>query len=243
MKLSFLLFLCALVGCSAFAATPLFLGLSGPAKCTNQDQLLTEVENKLVAPLEKMGVHVKIAYNYLSDNACELELGLIAESKDSEGKSLLANYVRGLEKSGFQGLAVRFRRVARIDEAVTLLAGLHNPSTGDMTINYQTEKSFVLNSVSAWGQFTDTVGKALQSHQSTDFQNYLAWFVGKDYPKFAQEVLAKSDMVGMHLDPEIILENGTVIDEDSGMSPFFDMPFYRDCWAAEYENGMCLSGP
>jgi len=225
-------------------AAPLFLGLSGQAKCADQDSFLADIDHVFTEPLAKVEPHIKTFYSFQSDADCEFTLGLIAEPKDAQGKLLLADYVKRLEKGTFYGFRIQFIKVLRIEEVVSLSAGLYNPARGDVDLSSQTEKSFVLKSVLKWENFTNGIGQAFQSHRPEDFQKYLNQFFGdKDYLKFAQDVLAHNDVVIAHLNPKLHLANSMVIDEDSGISPFIDMPFQRNCWAPDYEHGMCKASP
>jgi hypothetical protein len=224
------------------SASPLFLGISGQAVNRTQDQLLADIEAKITSPLMKDKSHVKTYYVYKTDHSAAFAVGLITEPLDSSGEAFLANFVANLEQAGFDGLAVSFKPVREIHETVILQAGLHK-SDDSFDQNSESRKDFKLFSVDGWESFTDDLGHSFLSENSSDFQTYLLRFFGSEpFGKYVRDVLSKDNEVFAYLYSTLVLENGEKIPPVSPVSPFFNLPFLRNCWAPSYENGMCYPG-
>jgi hypothetical protein len=167
---------------------------------------------------------------------------------NADGSAKLATYLSQLDQSSFHGMALRFQNVERIDESVTLFAGDHAAQASgsdDFNSNYQLEKKFTLKNLADWETFNDKLGDAFLSKVSSDFQSYLAGFVDNSdqLATLNSTVLSHDDMILAELNPTVVLVGGTSVGPDSGTSPFFYVPFVRNCWDPSYENGMCYQAP
>jgi hypothetical protein len=217
-----------LAGPAAFAASTVYLGFSGQPTDVSQTQLTSDVEAKFTAPADAMKPDVMVYYNWQADGANRIVFGLIAQAVTADGSAKLAMYMSQLDHSSFHGMTVQFQNVERIDEAVTLLAGVHEAPTSDgggesLDQNYQLEKKFTLKGLSDWETFNDKLGDAFLSKTSSDFQSYLAWFVDNSdqLATIESTVLAHDDTVVAVLNPTVVLSGGATVGSDSGTSPFF----------------------
>jgi hypothetical protein len=225
----------------AHADQPVYLGLMGHVSGISQDVLLAEISQTFGNPLLKMKPHVNVYYNGMVDHAGSFSLGLIAEPTDLEGSRELTTFIGAREKQGFHGLAIAFQPVNAIEENVKLMAGTRGATDQDINVDSVIDKTFTLKTVTEWENFSNRIGFSIDSKTTADFQAYLAWFFGSEasFQDYASRILTHANVVMADLNPVLVLENGSKIDSESMMTPFFNMPFIRPCWSADYEHGMC----
>jgi hypothetical protein len=244
-KIAFIGLLECLLAPLAQAGSPVFIGLAGQVTEVSQQQLLADLKSDFAAPLQAGAKDLKTYFKYQTDGAGRFSLGLITESTDESGESILASYINNLEKSGFHGYSVKFKKVTGIHESVDLQAGVHRPGTeeGSFDSNSEMELDFKLTSVLGWETFTDKLGSAFLSKQSSDFLGFLSGFLSSpaDYQNYITQVLVHDDVVFAELGPTLQLEGGAEIGPSSDVTPFFNIPFERNCWTGDFEHGMCYS--
>jgi len=229
----------------AFADSPFYLGFAGQPQGITQDDLIKELKSTFTAPVDAMKPDVIVYYKWQVDGANGLSLGLIVQDLNAEGGKKIASYISQLQDSSFHGMKVHFQKVVRIDETVTIFAGTHqtsNTDSGDQDLNsdYQIEKHFVLTSVLDWQNFVDKLGNAFMSN-SDNFLSYLGWFIDNpvQFADLENHILSHDDVVAAERMGSIVLADGSTVSQKMGTSPFFYMPFIRNCYAAKFENGMC----
>ncbi len=219
-----------------------YLHVAGNLSVIGQDQLATDIKTKLSGPLDAQGTHLTKYYQWVAESGGGFYFNVVLESADRTGEAFLNSYIPKFQTAGFDGIAIKFQDVKEIVETVDLVAGKHRTDSTDNSFDADSEtpKDFTLTSVKDWEAFTDKIGFALADKDHGKFINYLHWFfqTHTDYHKYSTEVLNHDDLLLAELTPTIVLDDGTRINSET-TTPFFDMPFARNCWMPEYENGVC----
>lgn len=232
------------------AGVPDFARVEGLAPGEDPKKVLAEIHAAFDDRLDKIGAagkSVLYSFNGLVDGAGHYFFNIAVEPETAEAIEPLRSYIDSIEKSGFRGAPVQFKPIVKFFETVTISAGIHQASQppepeDGFDSNFSLAHSFALSSLSDWVKFTDAVGDAFQSKKSSDFLGFLERFVG-DTAEFKQielAVLAKDNTVLAELSPFLILEDNSVIEPESNQTPFFDVPFVRNCWQPDHENGSCF---
>lgn len=206
-----------------------------------QDQVGQSLKVNLLDPIDSQLKHVARFYSYTVDGASRLNLSLVVEPTDPIGVKFLDTFVQAFDKRGFEGVYSKFQDVVQIIEHVDFLAGQHIAGSSDDSFHADSEilREFIFSSIQEWTKFTDRMGYALQSQTHSDFLNYVAWLIGgaKSYQTYFETVLNHDDLVFADLDPTLQFTDGSFSAPDQ--SPFFDVPFARDCWDGRFEKGVC----
>ena len=209
-----------------------------------QDQVGQAVKAQLLDPIDSHLKHLARSYSYTVDGASRLNLSLVVEPTDSTGAKLLDSFVQAFDKKGFEGARPKFQEVVQIIEHVDFLAGQHVSGSSDDSFHADSEllREYRLASIQEWTKFTDRMGYALQTPVHADFLNYVAWLLGdaQSYQTYMATILNHDDLVFADLNPTLQFSDGSFSAPDA--SPFFDLPFARDCWEARFEKGPCGAG-
>jgi hypothetical protein len=239
--MSLFLFLSTLLAPAASFANPLFLDVSGHLDQT-PEQIYAELTNRFTKPLDASRDSILFSYIKQAHGQGDFFFHLVIEPTNAGDVEAFEKYVRDAEANNFFGMKVHFQKVIGIQEMATLQMGHYAGDEEDpFHVDAGVDRNFSFSSLREWIDFSNEYGFALLAKDNAKFLDYIKKFLNDKaaYDEIRDTILATSNMVAINPKPFLVLEDNTVIGPDFETSPFLPFRFIRNCFSAEYENGMC----
>jgi hypothetical protein len=234
--------LVALFSSAPLSAAPLFLHLAGRAPGVSSHQVYGELTDRYLTPLEQAGP--RILYSQISQAYGDgnFFLNLAVEGDEA----FVGSYVREREGTLFRGVPAHFARVAEVRVAAELEAGVYVDGAEDpFEQRAQVAREFAFSSLRGWRDFSNAYGFALLNPRNAEMLGYVREFLGDEYEflRFRDQVLSVSNMMAILPRVTLLLDGGLVVGPEFENTPFLPLRFFRNCFSAKFERGMCWKAP
>ncbi|MGZ3713544.1 MAG: hypothetical protein ACXVBE_17395 [Bdellovibrionota bacterium] len=228
-------------GKQAISGNTFYLHLAGKTDYPVEGSLLAELEDKFAKVLNEQKNDLNFSYVATTQGGTQFNLNLILEPRSEQALPALQEYL--VSHNGiFHGTEIHFMKVEKILERAVLEAGNYNDALEDPFVqSFSLERSYAFSDLAGWESFTNQYGKALLNPVRSDFLAYLEAFVSDkaEFTHVRDHVLTVSDMMAIEPIPYLILEGNRVAGPEWDFTPFVPFKFFRNCYSARFEGGVC----
>ena len=210
-----------------------------------QDSTISGDLNKnFTEPLETLRKKIMFSYVVQVTGDSHFFLSLILSPRQPEDLQVFQDYMMSKQKRGFRGLPVVFEKVNHIEGESHLLVGSYVDDNMDpFQQHFDLARTVSLPDLAAWNDYSNEYGFAFLG-SGPDFLAYLQKFVADEVGyEYLKSVLSKNNMTALDARLELFLENGNRVSAAFETSPFVPFRFFRNCYSAQHENGMCYTRP
>lgn len=221
-----------------------YLHLAGAILNETNDQIFNDLTAAFGAALEAQKSEIRFSYTLQVSGRGQVLVNLALEPAGPADTPTCENFIAALEKKGFKSLRVQFQLVTQIREIAEFQAGMYVANQEDPFAEaYKFPRHFRFANLQEWNDFSNLYGFALLNKDGQAFRKFLKDFIAnpKIYQVIQDTVLTKNNMAAIDPNVSLVLVNNTKVDSSWANSPFIPFKFFRNCYAKDYEGGMCYT--